>query len=147
MHAETDASGQQKLQVQVNGAMQQLSRDQVCLPVAAPPQGGTSAAEAAPLPMRSAPQAWAVEELVASLKADTKSEPLLDEQAVFARVDGQWKAGHVVMRHPGCTRYSVLVSSSVYDLDRDALCARVSLPDKVEEGGDRLCKQHLLPIH
>jgi hypothetical protein len=73
-------------------------------------------------------QDWAIEELVASLKADTAAA-LVDEQAVFAKVDGQWKAGLVVLAHSGNRRYSVLVDRNVFDLDRDSLCARVALPE------------------
>jgi hypothetical protein len=80
------------------------------------------------LPSMNASDSWSIPELVASLKADDKSQPLTDCQEVFVKLRGMWNSGTVVMSREvhDSTCYTVMVGPDIYDLTREDLCPRVA---------------------
>ena len=121
-----DAVGDQhRVQVQVNGSVQSLNREEVVVPV----QTADCTAETTSVaPTVATANDWSISELVASLKEDDKSQPLVDGQQVFASLKGRWKSGVVVMSREveSTTCYTVMVGRDMYDLNREDLCAHVA---------------------
>lgn len=125
---------QQRIQVRVKGVLQGLSRDQVRVPVK---NSSTPSQAAATLASADSCDDWTITELVSSLKLDDKSQALGDSQQVFARVQGKWQSGTVIMSREETSGicYTIKCKGEFYDLNRQELCARVA-PESASEDLD-----------
>ena len=78
--------------------------------------------------MQAAPPSDPLNDLCQSLKLNKPSEPVLENQNVFANVGGDWHMGVVVsVRNDALQRmtYSIRVNQGVYDLPRERICPHV----------------------
>lgn len=119
---------QQQLQVQVAGCAEQLSRQDVRVPVPCPDD------DAPVLPQLPGQADSRVDALVASLRADDPSHSLEEDETVFAKFGRNWGPGVVVART--VTKpplYSVLIGQTVHDMPRAALCAS-AVPGETDGG-------------